>query len=232
MKVKTLLKKLKIDENSKSKIDQAIKEVESKTTGEIAVAVAPESDSYSFYELLFSLILGAVVFTALILFGNQIIPGIEKHFWEMPKWFFASFTGTITFAVIAISFALTNIPFIDRKIIPNSAKFNAVEIRAESTFYRAGINKTKDASGILIYISYLEQKVRILADSGIASKINSDEWNKIAENLARNLKADFSAAVCEAVFECGKVLEENFPAKEENLDEISNELIILGGGRW
>ena len=45
MKVKTLLKKLKIDENSKSKIDQAIKEVESKTTGEIAVAVAPESDS-------------------------------------------------------------------------------------------------------------------------------------------------------------------------------------------
>ena len=56
MKVKTLLKKLKIDENSKSKIDQAIKEVESKTTGEIAVAVAPESDSYSFYELFFSVI--------------------------------------------------------------------------------------------------------------------------------------------------------------------------------
>jgi putative membrane protein len=150
----------------------------------------------------------------------------------MPKWFFASFTGTITFAVIAISFALTNIPFIDRKIIPNSAKFGAVETRAESTFYRVGINKTKDASGILIYISYLEQKVRILADSGIASKIEVSAWNQIAKNLADNLKSNATEAICDAVKDCGKILEENFPAKEENPDEISNELIILGGGRW
>ena len=34
------------------------------------------------------------------------------------------------------------------------------------------------------------------------------------------------------LYEIGKILEENFPAKEENPDEISNELIILGGGRW
>lgn len=232
MTVKTLLKKLKIDENSKSKIDQAIKEVESKTTGEIAVAVAPESDSYSFYELLFSLILGAVVFTALILLSNQIIPKLEKHFWEMPRWFFAAFTGSISFIVVAICFALTNIPFIDRKIIPPSVKNEAVESKAESTFFRAGINKTKEASGILIYISYLEQKVRILADFGIASKIEVSAWNQIAKNLADNLKSNATEAICDAVKDCGKILEENFPAKEENPDEISNELIILGGGRW
>ena len=127
MTVKSLLKKLKIDEKAKSQIDDAIKNVEKKTSGEIVVAVAPESDSYSFYELLFSLILGAVVFTALILFSNQIIPKLEKHFWEMPRWFFAAFTGSISFIVVAICFALTNIPFIDRKIIPPSVKNEAVE---------------------------------------------------------------------------------------------------------
>lgn len=232
MTVKSLIKKLKIDEKAKSQIDEAIKNVESKTTGEIAVAVAPESDSYSFYELLFAVIAGAVTFTALIMLSNQIIPSLEKHFWEMPNWFYALFVGIVSFSVIAICFLISNITVIDRKIIPLSVQFSSVEAKSESVFYHAGINKTKEASGILIYISYLERRVRILADYGIASKINTESWNKIAEKLAINLKSDFSSAVCEAVEECGKLLEENFPAKDENPDEISNELIILGGGRW
>lgn len=232
MKVKSLLKKLKIDEKAKSQIDDAIKNVEKKTSGEIAVAIAPESDSYSFYELFFGVIVGAVTFTTFILLSNQLIPVLEKQFWEMPKWFFAVFSGMISFFVIALVFVLTNIPFIDRKIIPLSVKNEAVETMAESTFFRAGINKTKEASGILIYISYLEQKVRILADFGIASKIEVSVWNQIAKNLADNLKTNATEAICEAVKECGKVLEENFPAKDENPDEISNELIILGGRKW
>ena len=232
MKVKSLLKKLKIDGKAKSQIDDAIKNVEKKTSGEIAVAIAPESDSYSFYELFFGVIVGAVTFTTFILLSNQLIPVLEKQFWEMPKWFFAVFSGMISFFVIALVFILTNIPFIDRKIIPLSVKNEAVETMAESTFFRAGINKTKEASGILIYISYLEQKVRILADFGIASKIEVSVWNQIAKNLADNLKTNATEAICEAVKECGKVLEENFPAKGENPDEISNELIILGGRKW
>jgi putative membrane protein len=232
MTVKSLLKKLKIDEKAKSQIDDAIKNVEKKTSGEIAVAIAPESDSYSFYELFFGVIVGAVTFTTFILLSNQLIPVLEKQFWEMPKWFFAVFSGMISFFVIALVFILTNIPFIDRKIIPLSVKNEAVETMAESAFFRAGINKTKEASGILIYISYLEQKVRILADFGIASKIEVSVWNQIAKNLADNLKTNAIEAICEAVKECGKVLEENFPAKDENPDEISNELIILGGRKW
>lgn len=232
MTAKSLLKKLKIDEKAKSQIDDAIKNVEMKTSGEIAVAIAPESDSYSFYELFFGVIIGAVTFTALIFLSNQIIPALEKQFWEMPKWFFAVFSGMISFFVIALIFIVTNIPLIDRKIIPLSAKNEAVEAKAESTFFRAGINKTKEASGILIYISYLEQKVRILADFGIASKIEVSAWNQIAKDLADNLKSNATEAICNAVKECGKILEENFPAKEENPDEISNELIILGGRKW
>ena len=232
MTVKNLLKKLKIDEKAKNKIDETIKKVEAKTTGEIAVAVAPESDSYSFYELFFAVILGVVTFTALILLSNQIIPSLEKRFWEMPKWFFALFVGMISFSVIAVAFLLSNITFVDRKIVPTSVQFAAVEAKSESVFYRAGINKTKEASGILIFVSYLEQRVRILADFGIAEKIPQENWNKIAADLAKNLKIDSGKAICTAVEECGKILEENFPAKEENPDEISNELIILGGGRW
>ena len=71
MTVKNLLKKLKIDEKAKNQIDESIKKVEAKTTGEIAVAITPESDSYSFYELFFSVILGVVTFTALILLGGK-----------------------------------------------------------------------------------------------------------------------------------------------------------------
>ena len=232
MTAKSLLKKLKIDEKAKSQIDDAIKNVEMKTSGEIAVAIAPESDSYSFYELLFGVFVGAITFTVLVMFSNQIIPALEKHFWEMPKWFFAAFAGMIGFFVIPLVFCLTNIPFLDRLIIPSSVKREAVETNAESIFFRAGINKTKEASGILIYVSYLEQSVRILADFGIASKIEGSVWNQIAKELAKNLKSNTTDAICKAVEECGKILEANFPAKDENPDEISNELIIVGGRKW
>ena len=48
MKQKTLIKKLKLSEKDFQDIKAAIQNAEEKTTGEIAVAVAPESAHYSF----------------------------------------------------------------------------------------------------------------------------------------------------------------------------------------
>ena len=76
MTAKSLLKKLKIDEKAKSQIDDAIKDVEMKTSGEIAVAIAPESDSYSFYELFASLSF-YVEFCILLLY-NTVKPFKEQ----------------------------------------------------------------------------------------------------------------------------------------------------------
>ncbi len=52
MKYKTLIKKLRLGDAEFKAIKNAVAEAEAKTTGEIAVAVTPESARYCFWELL------------------------------------------------------------------------------------------------------------------------------------------------------------------------------------
>lgn len=52
-----LLKKIGMDDSDLSHIMKAVKEAEAKTNGEIAIATIFQSDSYSFVEAFFAMIL-------------------------------------------------------------------------------------------------------------------------------------------------------------------------------
>ena len=58
MTVKTVLKKLKLDESAFEKIRLSVKEAEQNTSGEIAVCLANESSDYSFWEFFASTVAG------------------------------------------------------------------------------------------------------------------------------------------------------------------------------
>jgi putative membrane protein len=95
-------------------------------------------------------------------------------------------------------------------------------------FAESGVYETAEHSGILIFVSYMERQVRIVADSGIASKISQDLWNIIADDLAQGIKSgQTKEGFISAVEKCGQLLAENFPAHEENPNELSDGLAIL-----
>lgn len=52
MNTKTVIKKLKLNREGFDKIQEAVKKAESKTSGEIAVCLTPESSDYSIWEFL------------------------------------------------------------------------------------------------------------------------------------------------------------------------------------
>lgn len=232
----SLIKKLGLTEEAVKQINTTVESCEKKTTGEIVVAITPESEKYSFYELFFSLVVGIVVFAALIIAHESVINWLETKFWNMPSWAFAVFVGSISFLAIAVSFFVTNILVIDRKIIPKSVQYEAVTKRAIRTFAECHVHNTKNQTGILIFISYLEKEVRVLADSGIAAKISQDNWNEITLSLANELTASIKArstasnAICHAIEKCGVLLAEHFPKEEGNQNELENALVILEGG--
>ena len=91
----------------------------------------------------------------------------------------------------------------------------------------------RDVVLILIFVSFMEHQVRILADSGIAKRISQDLWNLIADELAEDIKNGKTAqAFLNAISKCGDLLAEQFPAKEENPNELSDGLVILGDLEW
>ena len=228
MKAKTVLKKLGIGKSEFEKIQQAVKSAESKTSGEIAVCLAPESSDYSVWELFYSIMISLVSSSIMLLFSKEIKTVLETANWYNPEWKLPAVFLIAVFSAIAVFFFLFNIPVLDRLIIPNEFKNKMVTDKAFETFSKSGVYATENHNGILIYVSYLEQQVRIIADEGISKRISKDIWISIADELSLNLKkADGCDAFCSAIEKCGVILSEHFPIKANDINELPDGLVII-----
>lgn len=229
MTTKKLIKKLNLHDEDFAAIKDAVAKAESKTTGEIALAVTAESGHYSFWELFASNIFAAVVVILMIPFAGKIGDYFKAYCWnECPEWGVPAFYLMVCFTVILLGFYLCNIPAVDRLIIPGLERKRVVTDRALKYFAESGVYKTAEHSGILIFVSYMEREVRIIADEGISEKISQDLWNLIADELCENLKkGETVSAFTTAVEKCSEILEQNFPAHEENPNELSDGLVII-----
>lgn len=228
---KTLVKRLGLSEADFASIRDAVVDAECATSGEIALAATTESSDYSFSELLFAVILGAIAFAVLLPFNGAIAALIDGAFWHVEPWYLPAFYGIASFAVIALVFLVANIPAIDRLVVPRAFRRKAVRDRALRHFTESGVYATAEHTGILVFVSYMEREVRIIADTGISAKIDQKEWDAIAQGVARGVKAGKTAdALVSAVRRCGELLAAHFPPKAENPDELPDGLVILEEG--
>lgn len=224
-----LLKKTNLSDRELDEIKAAVKKAESRTSGEIALALTAESDTYSFWELLAANYVAAGIFVCLLPFANEILGLYKKFLWYVSDWTLPAFYGIATLAAIVLGFFIMNIPVLDRMIIPKKIQDKAVTARAFRHFAESGVYETGEHSGILIFVSYLERQVRIIADSGIAEKIPQDLWNIIADDLAGGLKdGNTKDGFIAAVEKCGDLLAEHFPGGKDNPNELADGLVILG----
>ena len=228
MQAEKLLKKLKLTSENLSSIKTAVAEAEKTTTGEIALAAVPQSDSYSFVEFFAAMCLAFLSFFVMLLFADKIWGFLEKALWYPSPRHLAAYIGLIVLSITVLFFLLINIPIFDRIIIPNRIKEKRVYARAIRHFVECGIYNTAERTGILIFVSVLERKVFVIADSGIAEKVGQDEWKEICKIITDGLKSGKAAqAFCKAAAQCGAILSHYFPNRDENPNEYPNGLVIL-----
>jgi uncharacterized membrane protein len=98
---------------------------------------------------------------------------------------------------------------------------------ATREFARLGIGKTRDKTGILIYILLEERQFYILADSAINKKVTENTWHNIKDGMQEFfMNGMFAKGILYGVEETGKVLGEYFPVKPDDMNEISDRVII------
>lgn len=222
------MSKINFTNEEKEKIKASVKEAESKTSGEIATGFIKESDNYAVYELTFAVFIGLVYFVGMLFFANGIEESIKQMSWDYSPHYLLMFYGFSTFLVIAIVYLLTNIPFIDRLIVPKSVMQQKVNQRAERHFLESGIYNTKDRTGILIFISSLERRVELLADKGISKKIPQEKWDAIVGNIIDGIKSNqLVKHLSESIRECGNLLAEQFPIQPDDVNELKDDIHIL-----
>jgi len=93
-------------------------------------------------------------------------------------------------------------------------------------FYRLGMDKTRDRTGILILLLFSERKFHIVADEGIHKSVDDGTWDKIAEAMSDHFKkGNFFLGISEAIRAVGTELATYFPRKSDDTNELSNDII-------
>lgn len=225
---KKFIRKLGISVADEYAIKEKVAEVEKRTSGEIALAIAKESDAYSAVELLYAI--SAVFLSGLIfIFFAEPINNFLSSFTWLPSLarLLSAFLVFQTLVMLLVILFLNISPF-ERILIPKKLKLKNVKKRAYIHFLDSGLYKTKEQSGVLIFVSVLERTVFVFADSGISAKVEQSEWNHICKGLAKSLKDKKAGkGFLKAIEECGEILIKTFPTKASKANELVDGLVVL-----
>jgi uncharacterized membrane protein len=102
--------------------------------------------------------------------------------------------------------------------------------RAKEVFEKLGMHATELKNGVLFYVAYKDKKFAVLGDKGIHEKVTQHFWDEVKELLKSEFKnGNFSEGLCIGIKKAGEKLHANFPYKENDTNELSNE-ISFGGG--
>ncbi|MFZ3253058.1 MAG: TPM domain-containing protein [Syntrophales bacterium] len=210
------MKKLKahtfFSEDENERIRQAVGQAETDTSGEIATMVVDYSDSYREAE-----ILGALSLSGLL----GLILALAIH--HVTIW---SYIPLVILFFIPARYLFRRFPHLKLPFVGKRRVLEAVRERAVRAFFEKGLYKTRDETGILIFISILERKVWILGDKGIDAKIAPQFWRSLADELSAGLRQNRACeALCTVIEKCGKTLKEHFPRRGDDVNELEDELI-------
>ncbi|WP_246835879.1 TPM domain-containing protein [Leptospira meyeri] len=204
-------------------IKRAVGEAESKTSAEIVPFFAESSHHYKEWAWLGAFLVGGI--TGVSFYTIQNLYGLvwdnESLFAVLSVWIGAIFGLTVT--------AL--FPKLRINLVSKGAKQYFVDLRAKEAFLDEEVFRTKNRTGILIYISLYEHFVRILPDKEIARVVPKSEWNEAVKLIIEGMKTKKKKeGIVSSILFCGDLLKKyNIQREKDDKNEISNE--IRDGGK-
>jgi len=94
-------------------------------------------------------------------------------------------------------------------------------------FYRLGMEKTRQRTGVLIFLLFSEKKFHIIADEGIHRRVSDGTWERVADAMSAHFRrGHFCQGICEGIERVGKILAENFPTQAGDVNELPNQVNI------
>lgn len=104
----------------------------------------------------------------------------------------------------------------------------AVEARAELEFYRHNLNVTAEGTGVLIFIAWWDRQVAVLADKAIAASFPPEYWDTIVATILQSIqRRSLAHGLTQAIHDCGQRLAALFPIRANDINELSDHLIII-----
>lgn len=190
-------------------MERAIESIEAVSAAEVVVAVRRRSHGYRHANAAVG-ILAAFAGLAAMLFAKQTF----------------SLTAILIdpFVVGLAAGALVELlPGVKRVLTPPATRRAHVQRAARSTFVERGIHATRDRTGMLVYISWLEQEITLVPDLGLARGLPPETLATMERTLTGAMRRG-GAAVASALERFAGELAAIAPVRDDDINELPNSI--------
>lgn len=100
--------------------------------------------------------------------------------------------------------------------------------RAEDVFSQLRVWDTQHDSGVLIYVQLVDRRIEIVADRGIAAKVEQTEWDAICRAMEKVFREGrFAEGALLAIGRITALLARHFPPRGRNRNELPDKPVVL-----
>lgn len=190
----------------------AVEAAEKTTSAEFVTVLARESDDYVFPSTLAA---SAVTF---------FLSGPAALFLGNPVLLFACQSGV--FILLALLFRL---PALRARFVPLALRRRRAQRHARLLFLDLGLHRTRDRTGVMLFVSLAERYVEIIADDGVQEHLGSNEaWENVVAEFVAAVKAGRAAeGMTKAVEACAAILATQLPRAPDDENELPDHLIEI-----
>jgi len=216
--------KHKFTDNDLQRIKNAVKQAEDSISGEIVPVIVERSGHYSLANYRSSLIAASLTFLMMIVLDRYIITDAANTLYYDPLFIFI-----VVILGGLIGAALPNfIPVLKRVLVSQRHFDYATRQRAENAFLEEEVFNTRYRTGIMLFISFFEHEVIVMADRGISKVVDQKQWDKIVSEMVNQIRAGKIVDGLEgAIKRCGEILlEKGFKKTEDDVNELGDDLRI------
>jgi putative membrane protein len=216
--------KKRFNDSDLQRIKDAVKIAEDKISGEIVPVIVERSGRYLIANYKGSLIGAALAFMTMIVLDRYIISNASNTLFYDPVFiFFMVILGGV------IGGLLPNFSEPVKRLLLSQVYMDlTTRQRAENAFLEEEVFNTRQRTGIMIFISFFEHEVMVMADKGISKVVEQKQWDMIVADLVAQIRAGNIIGGLEAgIKQCGDILlEKGFKKTDDDINELSDDLRV------
>ena len=202
-----------ISDRDRARLSAAIRDAEARTTGEIVCVLAQSS---SVGRTALPVALAAVLALA--------VPWLLMVLTALSLQLILSIQVVVFLAGVAVA----GLPRVQVALMPRAMRRALAHRAAMEQFVIRGIARTRQRTGILVFVSLAERYARIIADDGIAARVPKAQWQGAVDALTAHMREGRVAdGFIAAVETCGEVLATHFPSSGGGEDELPDRIYLI-----
>ena len=203
---------MSISAQERSRISDAIRAAEAKTSGEIVCVLAQASSHVAALPVLIAAVFALALPWLLVAFTAMAVDRILL----------------LQAALFVVLLLLLCQPRVRAALMPRKTRRAIAHRAAMEQFAMRGLARKKDRSGVMIFVSLAERYARIIADDGIAARVPQAEWQAAVDALVAHMRdGRIADGFVQAIELCGEKLATHFPRTATSGDELPDRIYVI-----